>query len=111
MAVLEVGRLTGRASSNASGFRVDFVRDWKQAVSRWNGGGDGATFQHHHWLDAWYGAFEAAFALIAIISDARTRRQVALVPLIRRVPIGIRIFQFAHPRLTASNPPILPSRS
>jgi CelD/BcsL family acetyltransferase involved in cellulose biosynthesis len=109
MAGLEVGRLTGRASSNASGFRVDFVRDWKQAVSRWNGGGDGATFQHHHWLDAWYGAFEAAFALIAIISDATTGRQVALVPLIRRVQSGIRIVEFADLGLTDYNAPILGS--
>jgi CelD/BcsL family acetyltransferase involved in cellulose biosynthesis len=107
MAVLEVGRLNGRIFSSASEFRVDFVRDWKQAASRWNGAGPGTAFQHNHWLDAWYGAFDTVSPLIAVISDAATARQVALVPLIHRVLRGIRIVEFADLDITDYNAPIL----
>jgi len=83
------------------------VRDWKQAASRWNGGGHGTIFQHFHWLDGWYRAFDTAVPLIAIISDAATDRQVALVPLIRHVKDGIRIVEFADLGVTDYNAPIL----
>jgi CelD/BcsL family acetyltransferase involved in cellulose biosynthesis len=107
MTVLEVGRLNGLASAGAPGFRVDFMRDWKQAAARWTGTGHEATFQHHHWLEAWYGAFDTVSPLIAIISDAATDRQIALVPLIRRVQTGVRIVEFADLDLTDYNAPIL----
>lgn len=106
-AVLDVGRLDRRTFSGAAGFRVDFVRDWKQAASRWSDGGDGTTFQHNLWLDAWYRAFDTVSPLIAIISDAATGRQVALLPLIRRVQSGIRIVEFADLGLTDYNTPLL----
>jgi CelD/BcsL family acetyltransferase involved in cellulose biosynthesis len=107
MAVLEVERLNSRTFSGASGFCVEFVRDWKQSASRWNGAGQGTTFQHGHWLDAWYDAFDTVTPLIAVISDAATRRKVALVPLIRRVQRGVRIVEFADLGLTDYNAPIL----
>jgi CelD/BcsL family acetyltransferase involved in cellulose biosynthesis len=107
MAVLEVGRLSGREVSDASRFRVEFVRDWEQAASRWNGGGRGATFQHQHWLAAWYGAFRTVLPLIAIISDAATRQDVALLPLVRRVQNGVRLVEFADLGLTDYNAPLL----
>jgi CelD/BcsL family acetyltransferase involved in cellulose biosynthesis len=107
MAILEVGRLNGRVIAAAPGYHVDIVRDWKQAVSRWNGGGHGTIFQHFHWLDGWYRAFDTAVPLIAIISDAATDRQVALVPLIRHVKGGIRIVEFADLGVTDYNAPIL----
>jgi CelD/BcsL family acetyltransferase involved in cellulose biosynthesis len=107
MAVLEVEGLNGRTFSGAFGFRVDFVRDWKQSASRWNGAGQSTTFQHGHWLDAWYDAFDTATPLIAIISDAATHRKVAMVPLIRRVQRGVRIVEFADLGLTDYNAPIL----
>ena len=107
MAILEVGRLNGRVSSAVPGFRVDFIRDWKQVAACWTDAGYGTTFQHPHWLEAWYGAFNVAAPLIAIISDATTNRQVALVPLIRRVQGGIRIVEFADLNLTDYNAPIL----
>ena len=107
MAVLEVGRLGGREVSHTTGFRVEFVRDWKQAASRWNGGGRGATFQHAHWLDSWYGAFDTVTPLIAMISDAARKQDVALVPLVRRVQNGIRLVEFADLGLTDYNAPIL----
>jgi CelD/BcsL family acetyltransferase involved in cellulose biosynthesis len=110
MAVLEVGRLGRRAFSGVSSFRVEFVRDWKQALSRWGNAGSGTSFQHAHWLAAWYGAFAAASPLIAIISDTVTDRQVALVPLIHRMKGGIRIVEFADLDLTDYNAPILGPR-
>jgi len=107
MASLEAGRLNGRVIAAAPGYHVDIVRDWKQAASRWNGGGHGTIFQHFHWLDGWYRAFGTAVPLIAIISDAATDRQVALVPLIRHVKGGIRIVEFADLGVTDYNAPIL----
>jgi CelD/BcsL family acetyltransferase involved in cellulose biosynthesis len=107
MAVLEVGRLNGHAAIGVPGFRVDFMRGWKQAAARWTGAGHGTTFQHHHWLEAWYGAFDSVSPLIAIISNTETDRQVALVPLVRRVHRGIRIVEFADLGLTDYNAPML----
>ena len=31
-----VGNTGAREISRAAGFRVEFIRDWKQAVARWN---------------------------------------------------------------------------
>jgi CelD/BcsL family acetyltransferase involved in cellulose biosynthesis len=107
MAILEVGRLGGRALSRAPGFRIDFVRDWKLAASRWAGGGHRTAFQHHHWLEAWYGAFAESSPLIAIVADAATDQQVALLPLIRRVSNGIRIVEFTDLGVTDYNAPVL----
>jgi CelD/BcsL family acetyltransferase involved in cellulose biosynthesis len=107
MAILEVGRLGGRVLSRAPGFRIDFVRDWKPAASRWAGGGHRTAFQHHHWLEAWYGAFAEASPLIAIITDTATDQQVALLPLIRRVSNGIRIVEFTDLGVTDYNAPVL----
>lgn len=107
MAILEVGRLSGRALSRAPEFRIDFFRDRKRAAACWAGGGHGTVFQHHHWLEAWYGAFAKALPLIAIIADAETGQQVALVPLIRHVHRGVRIAEFADLNVTDYNAPIL----
>jgi CelD/BcsL family acetyltransferase involved in cellulose biosynthesis len=107
MAVLEVGRLNGEVFSEVSGFQVEFVRDWKQAALRWNCAAHATTFQHGRWLEAWYAAFDTVSPLIAIVSDAATGRQVALVPLIRRTQKGVRIVEFADLGLTDYNAPIL----
>jgi CelD/BcsL family acetyltransferase involved in cellulose biosynthesis len=107
MTVLEVGRLDSQAFSDVSGFRVELVCDWREAVSRWGRSGSGTAFQHIHWLAAWYRAFDKTRPLIAIISDAVTGRQVALVPLIYRVQRGTRIVEFADLDLTDYNAPIL----
>lgn len=107
MAVLELGRAGVRAAPAASEFRVEFVRDWNVAAALWDGCGHGTAFQHKEWLDAWYGAFGAASPLIAIISDVATRRDVALVPLIRREQYGARLVEFADLGLTDYNAPIL----
>src|SRR6202453_2580601 len=107
MAILEVGRLGGRALSRASRFRIDFVRDWKQAEACWAGGGHRTAFQHRHWLEAWYGAFAESSPLIAIITDTVTDQQVVLLPLIRRVHGGIRIVEFADLGVTDYNAPVL----
>jgi CelD/BcsL family acetyltransferase involved in cellulose biosynthesis len=107
MTVLEVGRLGRQAFSGVSGFRVEFVRDWKLALSRWVDAGSATAFQNTHWLAAWYGAFDTVSPLIAIISDAATDRQLVLVPLIHRVQRGIRIVEFADLDLTDYNAPVL----
>ena len=110
MAILELERLNGRAFSAAPGFRIDFVRDWKQATVQWHNYRSPTPFQEPRWLDAWYGAFADADhvePLIAIISDSVTSEQVALLPLIRRMQNGIRIVEFADLDLTDYNAPVL----
>ena len=107
MAVLEVGHPSRRALSRAPEFRISFVHDWKLAAACWAGGGRGTVFQNSRWLEAWYAAFADALPLIAIITDAATDVQVALVPLIRRVRRGVRIVEFADLNVTDYNAPIL----
>ena len=107
MAILEARRLIGRAFSPASGFRVEFVDDWKLAAACWSGQGQKAAFQHPLWFDAWYNAFDEVSPLIAIVSDAATGRKIMLVPLIRRVRHGVRIVEFADLNVTDYNAPIL----
>jgi len=112
MAVLVAGaeHLNARENSRAAGFRVEFLRDWTQAAARWNAAGAQTPFQDHRWLKAWYAAF-ANFPdvepLMAIISDAATSEQVALLPLVRRVQNGVRIVEFADLNLTDYNAPLL----
>ena len=108
MAFLGVEQLQGRASS-AAGIQVDFVRDWRRAASRLNAGSLRTPFQHSYWLDAWYSAFPAVSPLIAVVSDAATGRDLALVPLICREQGGLRIVEFADLGLTDYNAPILGS--
>jgi CelD/BcsL family acetyltransferase involved in cellulose biosynthesis len=112
MMVLAVraGSLDAREVRRAAEFCVEFVDDWKQAVARWNDAGSSMLFQDHRWLDAWYKAFanvDDVEPLIAIVSDAATADQVALLPLVRRVQNGIRIVEFADLELTDYNAPLL----
>jgi CelD/BcsL family acetyltransferase involved in cellulose biosynthesis len=103
----EAGHLAARGIAPADRFCVEFVRDWKQVTSRWAGASHGTAFQHHHWLSAWYGAFDEASPLIAIIRDRITDRQMALIPLIHRVRNGVRVVEFADLDLTDYNAPFL----
>ena len=109
MAVMLAGARNpaARETSRAAGFRVEFVRDWEQAAARWVGSGHGTAFQHGHWLASWYGAFENASPLIAIICDRATNRQMALIPLIHRVRNGVGVVEFADLDLTDYNAPVL----
>ncbi len=109
MAVMsaEAGHLAARGISRAERFGVELVHDWKQAASRWVDAGHGTAFQHPHWLAAWYGAFDDASPLIAIIRDSATDRPMALIPLIRRVRHGVRVVEFADLDLTDYNAPFL----
>jgi CelD/BcsL family acetyltransferase involved in cellulose biosynthesis len=102
LAVLEPGK-------QAASFRVEFVRDWTKASARWSNGGDATVFQHRHWLDAWYRAFDTVDPVIAIISDTGTQRDVALVPLVCRNQHGVRSVEFADLGLSDYNAPILAS--
>jgi CelD/BcsL family acetyltransferase involved in cellulose biosynthesis len=106
----EAGRADARAGSRASGFRVEFTRDWERAKARWDNPGDATPFQNWQWLEAWYGAFanvEHVEPLIAIMSDAATGEQAMLLPLIRRRHKGIRIVEPADLDLTDYNAPLL----
>jgi CelD/BcsL family acetyltransferase involved in cellulose biosynthesis len=106
----EAGHPIAREISRANGFRVEFVRHWKEAAARWSDISPSTPFQDPRWLDAWYAAFanvDHVEPLIAIVSDAATSEQVALLPLVRRLQNGIRIVEFADLNLTDYNAPLL----
>jgi CelD/BcsL family acetyltransferase involved in cellulose biosynthesis len=104
------GQLAARPTSRAAGFRVELLRDWQQAVARWHDISPSTPFQHPQWYDAWYGAFagaEGVEPLIAVVTDASTGEQAALLPLIRRKQGNVAIVEFADLNLTDYNAPIL----
>lgn len=103
------GKLDAWAVARVSGFRVELVRDWKQAAARWNDISPSTPFQHPQWIGAWYEAFAAAGIepLIAVVTEASTGEQAALLPLIRRRHNNIAIVEFADLDLTDYNAPIL----
>jgi CelD/BcsL family acetyltransferase involved in cellulose biosynthesis len=104
------GQLAARPTSRAAGFRVELLRDWQQAVAHWHDISPSTPFQHPQWYDAWYGAFagaEGVEPLIAVVTDASTGEQAALLPLIRRKQGNVAIVEFADLNLTDYNAPIL----
>ena len=106
------GQLAARPMSRAAGFRVELLRDWQQAVARWHDISPSTPFQHPQWYDAWYAAFttvEGVEPLIAVITDASSGEQAALLPLIRRKQDNVVIVEFADLNLTDYNAPILGS--
>ena len=105
MTFLSVEQSDGLASST-SGIAVDFVRDWRQAASRLSVG-HRTAFQHGYWLGAWYEAFHDLAPLIALISDAATGKDIAVVPMISHIRRGIRIVEFADLGVSDNNAPIL----
>jgi len=106
MAFLSVEQLDGRLSSSTSGISVDFTRDWRKAALRLNAG-HRTAFQHGYWLDAWYKAFHDVAPLIAIITDAATGKDIAIVPMFNHTRRGIRIVEFADLGVSDNNAPIL----
>lgn len=105
MAFLSVEQLNGQVSST-SGIAVDFLRDWRQAALRLNAG-HRTAFQHGDWLGPWYEAFRDLAPLIAVISDAATGKDIAVVPMVSHVRRGIRIVEFADLGVSDNNAPIL----
>lgn len=105
MTALSVAQLDGRVSGR-SDIAIDFVRDWREAASRLNAGRRTA-FQHGYWLGAWYQAFDDVAPLIAVVSDAATGKDIAMVPMISHVRRGIRIVEFADLGVSDNNAPIL----
>lgn len=105
MTFLSVEQLDGLVSST-SGIAIDFVRDWRQAASRLSAA-HRTAFQHGYWLGAWYEAFRDVAPLIAVISDAATGKDIAMVPMISHVRRGIRIVEFADLGVSDNNAPIL----
>ena len=103
------GQLDVRAA-RATGFHVDLLRNWQQAIARWHAISLSTPFQHPRWYDAWYTAFAGADGvepLMAVVTDASTGELAVLLPLIRRVQDNIRIVEFADLDLTDYNAPIL----
>ena len=110
MLTAEAEQLGARGISRATAFRIEFVRDWKQAAARWSDIAPSTPFQDPQWLAAWYGAFagvDGVEPLIVLVSDAATSERVALLPLVRRVQNGVRIVEFADLNLTDYNAPVL----
>src|SRR5215207_7490599 len=106
------GQLAARSTSRAAGFRVELLRDWKQAVASWHDISPSTPFQHPQWYDAWYAAFAGAEGiepLIAVVTDTSTGEPALLLPLIRREQDNIAIVEFADLDLTDYNAPILGS--
>jgi CelD/BcsL family acetyltransferase involved in cellulose biosynthesis len=104
------GQLDARTTSRTAGFRVELLRDWKQAIARWHDFSPSTPFQHPQWYSAWYDAFAGADGiepLIAVVTAASTGEQAALLPLIRRRQNNIAIVEFADLDLTDYNAPIL----
>jgi CelD/BcsL family acetyltransferase involved in cellulose biosynthesis len=104
------GRRDAKASAWSAGYRVELTADWKQAAACWNAFGRSTPFQHPQWYEAWYDAFTntgSVEPLIAIVTDAATGEQAALLPLIRRRHNGIRSVEFADLELTDYNAPLL----
>ena len=69
-----------RGVPRTAAFRVELVRDWKQAIARCNDVRSSTLFQDTRWLDAWYKAFAHVAhvePLIAVISDGLTSELVA----------------------------------
>jgi len=103
------GQVAARSTSRTAGFRVELVRDWKQALARWCDTSPSTPFQHPQWYDAWYTAFagaEGVAPLIAVVTDASTGEPAALLPLIRRRQDNIAIVEFADLNLTDYNAPV-----
>ncbi|WP_375412287.1 GNAT family N-acetyltransferase [uncultured Bradyrhizobium sp.] len=97
-------------NDGGAGFRVEFLRDWKQPAARCNDLGNATPFQNWQWLKAWYGAFadvDHVEPLIAVVSNAATGEPAALLPLIRRTKNGIRVIEPADLDLTDYNAPLL----
>ena len=104
------GQLAARQTSRTAGFRVELLRDWRQAVARWHDISPSTPFQHPQWYDAWYRAFadaEGIEPLIAVVTDTSTGEPVVLLPLIRRRQNNIATVEFADLDLTDYNAPIL----
>jgi CelD/BcsL family acetyltransferase involved in cellulose biosynthesis len=82
------------------------LRDWRQAALRLNDG-HRTAFQHGYWLNAWYEAFHGVAPLIAVISDAVTGKDIAVVPMIGHTRRGIRVVEFADLDVSDNNAPIV----
>jgi CelD/BcsL family acetyltransferase involved in cellulose biosynthesis len=109
MAVLTAaaGQLDAGAIARAAHYRVELFDDWGEASARWTETRPTTPFQDFRWLGAWYGAFTEVQPLLAVITDAGTLEQVALLPLVRRFRRGLRIIEFADLDLTDYNAPLL----
>jgi CelD/BcsL family acetyltransferase involved in cellulose biosynthesis len=98
---LAVGGSIPHVRARGPDFRVELIHDWDEAAAKLEDAmaqGRATPFQNRHWLGAWYRCFasnESARPLIVIVSEARTRDLVAILPLWLRTQRGLRIAEFA----------------
>lgn len=101
MAALAVEGSISHVRAAGPDFRVELIHDWDEAAAKLESAlvqGRATPFQNRHWLGAWYHCFASnreARPLIVVISEARTRDVVAILPLIVRTQRGLRIAEFA----------------
>jgi CelD/BcsL family acetyltransferase involved in cellulose biosynthesis len=106
----EAMHLSAGREVRVSDFCVEFIVDWREAMSRWRESQVPTPFQDGRWLGAWYQAFggcDGVEPLIAIVTEAATSEQVMLLPLVRRQHSGVRLIEFADLDLTDYNAPLL----
>jgi CelD/BcsL family acetyltransferase involved in cellulose biosynthesis len=94
-------------------FRVEIAASWETVAPRWaalQGRGFGTPFQHAHWMMTWYGVFGALPEIeptLVAVSDARSGRDVLLIPLVRRMVGLLRVIEFADLWSTDYNAPLI----
>ena len=104
------GRSDAPGATRRTGYRIELLADWRQAVAAWGAFAPSTPFQHPQWYDGWYSAFantRGVAPLVALISDAATGERTALLPLLLRQQDGLRIVEFADLDLTDYNAPVL----
>jgi CelD/BcsL family acetyltransferase involved in cellulose biosynthesis len=94
-------------------FEVEITSSWGAIAPRWmtlQGRGIGTPFQHAHWMATWYGAFGALpdiEPVLVAVNDARSARDVLLIPLVRRMVGSLRVIEFADLWSTDYNAPLI----
>jgi CelD/BcsL family acetyltransferase involved in cellulose biosynthesis len=96
-----------------SPFRVEIASSWDAVAPRWaalQGRGVGTPFQHAHWMATWYGVFGALPEIepvLVAVNDARSSRDMLLIPLVRRMVGSLRVIEFADLWSTDYNAPLI----
>ena len=99
--------------SGAPAYAVEIANSYEEVAARWEAmrrAGAALAFQSETWLSAWYAHVapgERATPLLATIVDRQSGRDVAALPLARRVINGVGHIEFADSGLTDYNAPIL----
>jgi CelD/BcsL family acetyltransferase involved in cellulose biosynthesis len=107
MLTAEAGHLDASGARRTPRYRVELFDDWNEVAARWTNAPATTPFQDFRWLTAWYRAFTEVDPIVAVITDARTMEQAALLPLVCRMHRGLRLVEFADLDLTDYNAPLI----